>query len=53
MLLGHSRQYTLSYVPNPSLCLGVLDILVRLCINVSSVSAFPIRGFFLDSFALF
>ena len=53
MLPRHPRQYTPSYVPNPSLCPGVLDILVRPRIDVGSVGAFLIRGFFLDSFALF
>lgn len=49
----HSRQYTPSYVPNPSLRPGILDVLVRPRIDVGSVSAFQIHRFFLDSFALF
>jgi hypothetical protein len=55
MLLQHPRQYTLSTVPNPLLCLGVLDILVDPCINVSNAyaSTFPACGFVLDSFVLF
>jgi hypothetical protein len=53
MLLRHSRQYTPSFVPDPSLGPRVLDILVRPRIDVCSISAFPIRGFFLDSFTLF
>ena len=34
MLLQHSRQYTLSFVLDPSLSLGVLDILVGRCVDV-------------------
>jgi hypothetical protein len=52
MLPRHSRQYTPSFVPNPSLGPGVLEILVGRCIDVCNASAFPIRGFVLDSFAL-
>jgi hypothetical protein len=52
MLPRHPRQYTPSSIPNPSLYLGVLDILVRPRIDVGSVSTFPIRRF-LDSFTLF
>ena len=52
MLPRHPRQYTPSSVPNPSLGPGVLDILVRPRIDVCSISAFTIRGFFLDFFAL-
>jgi hypothetical protein len=55
MLPQHPRQYTPSSVPNPSLCPGVLDILVGSCIDVSNAyaSAFPACRFVLDSFALF
>jgi hypothetical protein len=52
MLPRHPRQYTPTSAPNPSLGPGVLDILVRPRIDVGSISAFPILGFFLDSFAL-
>ena len=51
MLPRHSRQYTPSF-PNPSLGPGVIDILVGRCIDVCSASAFPIRGFVSDLFAL-
>jgi hypothetical protein len=52
MLPRHPREYTPSSVPNPSLDPGVLNILVRPRIDVGSISAFPILGFFLDSFTL-
>jgi hypothetical protein len=51
MFPQHLRQYTPSSVPNPSLCLSVLNILVGLCIDVGN--AFPACRFVLDSFALF
>jgi hypothetical protein len=41
MLPRHSRQYAPSFVPDPSLGPHVLDILVRPCIDVCSISAFP------------
>jgi hypothetical protein len=53
MLPRHSRQYTPSFVPDPSLGPRVPDILVRPRIDICSINAFPILGFFLDSFALF
>jgi len=53
MLSRHFRQYTPSCFPNPSLGSGVLDNLIHPCIDVGSVSTFPIHGFFLDSFMLF
>ncbi len=54
MLLRHSRQYTLSSVPNPSLGLGILDILVGRGIDVRNAytSAFPTREFVLYSLPL-
>src|SRR6266487_5064591 len=52
MLPRHSRQYTPSFIPNPSLGPGVLDNLVSPRIDVGSVIALFIGGFGLDSFAL-
>jgi hypothetical protein len=52
MLPRYSREYTLSSVLNPSLGLGVLNILIGRRINVGSISVFSTLGFFLDSFTL-
>jgi hypothetical protein len=54
MLPQHSRQYTPSFVPDPSLGPGVLDILVGRCVDVWNVhtTAFATHIFILYSFAL-
>jgi hypothetical protein len=57
MLPRHSRQYTPSSVPNPSLDPDALDILVCLCVDVGDGSSggggFPDPRFGLNSFTLF
>ena len=53
MLSRHSRQYTSSSVPNPSLGPGAPNILIHSCVNICSIIAFFICGFFVDSFKSF